>query len=107
MAFNEDLDKRINSAVSSWGSVRKKMFGGTCYILNGNMMCGVYRDFLILRLGESETSIQLEKPEVKAFDITGKPMKGWIMVNEKGYAGKALLKWLEKALVFVRTLKRK
>jgi hypothetical protein len=29
------------------------MFGGVCHLLNGNMFCGAYKDYLILRLGET------------------------------------------------------
>ena len=43
MAYNEELDSRIAEIVSDWGAIRKKMFGGTCYLLKGNMMCGVYK----------------------------------------------------------------
>ena len=104
MAYNIDLDMRIEDATSGWGTVKKKMFGGTCHILNGNMMCGVHKDYLILRLGEEESSRALSQPHVKPFDMTGKPMKGWVTVEAEGYDGEALGGWLAKAKAFALTL---
>ena len=48
-----------------------------------------------LKWGEKEAAAALEKAHVKPFDITGKPMKGWVMVSEEGIAREADLKsWL-------------
>jgi len=107
MPYNEALDKRIVDAISNWGTNRKKMFGGTCYLLNGNMMCGVYRDYLILRLGEKQARDALERPFVMPCDITGRPMKGWVMVEIQGVEGERLTQWLKKARCFVETLPSK
>jgi TfoX/Sxy family transcriptional regulator of competence genes len=106
MPYNKDLEARIQKIVSSWKNTdSKKMFGGICHLLNGNMFCGVYKDFLILRLGEEKAGEALRLPFVKPFDITGKPMKGWVMVEERGFAGDEELKeWLEKAEGFVKTM---
>ncbi|MBI5572374.1 MAG: TfoX/Sxy family protein [Desulfomonile tiedjei] len=108
MAYSESLDERIFQTVSTWENVgRKKMFGGVCYLLNGNMLCGVYKDYLILRLGEKEAAEAKKASFVRDFDITGRPMKGWVMVEEKGFAGAKLDKWLKKARLFVETLPKK
>jgi hypothetical protein len=104
MAYNEELDSKITEIVSDWGAIRKKMFGGTCYLLKGNMVCGVYKDYLVLRLGENQIPEAFSLPYVKPFDITGRPMKGWVMVEEAGFKGKALGRWLKKARDFVSSL---
>jgi hypothetical protein len=80
------------------------MFGGTAHILNGNLLCGVNKNCLILRLGEQATIEALEKSHVMPFDITGRPMKGWVMVEEQVLGGKKLSPWLSKARAFVSTL---
>ncbi len=81
MAYNEEIETRIRKAVSDWQNTdAKKMFGGVCHLLNGNMFCGVYKDYLILRLGEKNSNEALELSSVRPFDITGKPMNGWVMV---------------------------
>ncbi|UCE79328.1 MAG: hypothetical protein JSV13_01460 [Nitrospiraceae bacterium] len=53
MACNEEIAGRIKKIVASWKNTdSKKMFGGVCYLLRGNVFCGVYKDFLILRRGK-------------------------------------------------------
>jgi hypothetical protein len=106
MPYKEGIDIRIQSVVSEWkNSTSKKIFGGVCYLLNGNMVAGVYKDFLILRLGEDETKAAMAMPHVKPFDITGRPMKGWVMVEEEGFKnGEELSAWLDKARAFVEKL---
>ena len=109
MAYNEEIEARIKKIVSGWKNTDdKKMFGGVCHLLNGNMFCGVYKDFLILRLGESNSKNALELPFVRPFDITGRPMKGWVMVESKGFKTDSELKaWLNKAKEFGKILPSK
>ncbi len=109
MASNEEIETRIRKAVSGWQNTdAKKMFGGVCHLLNGNMFCGVYKDYLILRLGEKNSNEALELPSVRPFDITGKPMKGWVMVAGDGFNSDDELKdWLNRAKEFVNTLPSK
>ena len=52
----------------------------------------MYKDFLILRLGEDKAGEALKRPFVKPFDITGKTMKGWVMVQEQGFTVEKELK---------------
>ena len=74
-------------------------------LMNGNMVCGVYKDYLILRLGEKAAADALKKSDTRPFDITGKPMKGWVMVEDRGFETDDKLKaWLDRARDFVQTL---
>jgi len=107
VTYNETLDKRIATCAEAWDTTRRKMFGGTCYLLDGNMMCGVYKDDLILRLGEPAASEAMLKPTVRAFDITGRPMKGWVMVEGADLTDDQLCRWLGEARAFVETLPAK
>ena len=76
--------------------------------MSGNMFCGVYKEFLILRLGEDAAADALDQKHVRVFDVTGKPMRGWVMVDKKGFKSDDILKnWLDKALIFVKTLPSK
>jgi TfoX/Sxy family transcriptional regulator of competence genes len=106
MPYNEEIDARIRKIVFRWKKAEaKKMFGGVCHLLNGNMVCGVYKDYLILRLGEKAAAQALKQSYTRPFDITGKPMKGWVMVEGKGFKTDDSLKsWLDKAKTFVKTL---
>lgn len=106
MPYNEEIEGRIKKVVSKWKDTSdKKMFGGVCHLLDGNMFSGVYKDSLILRLGEENSKDALKLPFVRPFDITGRPMKGWVMVEEGGFKSDDALKiWLNKARKYVRTL---
>lgn len=104
MPYDEDLDARIADAVTPLGATRKKMFGGTGYLLDGNMLAGVHKDHLVLRLGEDAGAATLEEPGVRPFDITGRPMAGWVMVDSSVVDDAALERWLALALDHVRTL---
>ena len=109
MPYDEGLEDRIKKVVSKWDQTEaKKMFGGICHLLHGNMFCGVYKDYLILRLGEEKAAMALESPFVKPFDITGRAMKGWVMVEDKGFTTDDQLKaWLNQAREFIETLPAK
>ena len=106
MPYNDEIDRRIARLTATWENTdRKKMFGGVCHLISGNMFCGVYKDFLILRLGEENARQALTNPCVKPFDITGKPMKGWVMVEENGFReDRQLSDWLHSARSFATTL---
>ncbi len=104
MAYNEQLETRVTAEIDGWGTTRRKMFGGTAHLLNGNLLCGVYKDYLILRLGQEIAPDALKKPGVKVFDITGRPMKGWVMVEVQALDGGKLLPWLTQAREFASTL---
>jgi TfoX/Sxy family transcriptional regulator of competence genes len=51
MAFSEALAERIRDALSRRKGVENKMFGGVGFLLHGNMLVGVWKDSLIVRLG--------------------------------------------------------
>jgi TfoX/Sxy family transcriptional regulator of competence genes len=106
MVDAEHLENRILSVIDGWKNVSaRRMFGGVCHLIQGNMFCGVYKAFLILRLGETAAVDALSQPHVQPFDITGRPMKGWVMVAPEGLETDALLTtWLEKARSFALTL---
>ena len=106
MAYNKEIEARVKKIVSKWKDTGdKKMFGGVCHLLNGNMFCGVYKDSLILRLGEENSKDALTLPSVRPFDITGRPMKGWVMVERGGFENHDKLgAWLNQAKEYVKTL---
>jgi TfoX/Sxy family transcriptional regulator of competence genes len=109
MAYNEELAERIRAGLKLRRDVvEKKMFGGIGFLVNGNMVCGVNKQDLILRLSEDDFEKALKQPHVRIFDMTGRPMKGWILVSSGGYkSDKALQGWIEKGIAFAQTLPRK
>jgi TfoX/Sxy family transcriptional regulator of competence genes len=109
MSFNETLAERIRQGLArKKGIEAKKMFGGIGFLLNGNMLVGVWKDSLIVRLGPDGGDLALKEPHVKEFDITGKPMKGWVLVQPEGVEGDdQLRRWIQRAVKFVGTLPAK
>lgn len=106
MPYNAHIEQRIQNIIRQWENTsRKKMFGGVCHLLNGNMFCGVYKEYLILRLGEEKGGLALKQPQVEPFDIAGRPMKGWVMVAVEGVAtDNDLAGWLAQARDFAGSL---
>jgi TfoX/Sxy family transcriptional regulator of competence genes len=103
MAFDENLAARIRDALArKKGMEEKRMFGGVGFLLNRNMLVGVWKDSLIVRLGPDEGEEALKEPHVKKFDITGRLMKGWVLVEPEGVEEDDQLKdWLQRAVKFV------
>jgi len=106
MPYDEKLEARIGAVVAGWEDVSsRKMFGGVCHLLRGNMLAGVWKEFLILRLGGDAADFARELPHVRPFDITGRPMKGWVMIEPAGIRTAAQLNaWLKQARSFAETL---
>ena len=109
MPYDTLLAIRIRAALGPLPELQeKKMFGGVCYLVNGNMACGIYKDDLIVRVGTEKYQEALARPHTKLFDITGKALKGWVMVAPEGCATESTLKaWVEQGLAFARSLPAK
>lgn len=106
MSYLKEIDDRILEAIKGRrGMESKKMFGGICHLHRGNMFCGVYRDNLILRLGDDEADSAIKSGAGRPFDITGKALKGWMMMPwGDGISGDDVSRWIEKALAFEASL---
>ena len=109
MAFSEALAGRIRQALARRKNVaEKKMFGGVGFLLNGNLLVGVRKDSLIVRLGPDEGEEALKGPHVREFDITGRPMRNWVLVEPEGVEGDdQLAGWIRRAVRFVGALPAK
>jgi hypothetical protein len=106
MARDEAPAKRIRQWLASRRNVEeKKIFGGVGFLLNGNMLVGVWNDSLIVHLGPNQGDEALKEPTVKEFDIAGRVMKGWVLVAPEGAEGDGQLTgWIERATKFVGKL---
>ena len=105
MAYDLKLAERIRSELNGMPFVEKKMFGGVGLLLNGNLACGVNKDHLIVRVDPEKHNPLLKKSHVKPFDLTGKPMKGWLLVDADGVkTDKQLSAWVKEGVEFALTL---
>jgi hypothetical protein len=84
------------------------MFGGIGFLLNGNMLVGVWKDSLVVRLGDDQGEEALKETHVSEFDITGRAMKGWVLVAPEGVKEDDQLSgWIQRAVKFVGKLPAK
>jgi TfoX/Sxy family transcriptional regulator of competence genes len=107
--FDEILAARVRKLmVRRKLMTEKKMFGGIGFLLGGNMCCGVWKQYLILRVGPDHYEDALQQPHVKEFDITGRAMKGWVMVEPGGVeTDNDLQDWVRRATKFAGSLPAK
>lgn len=106
MTYNRQLAERMRRRFKAeTGAVEKALFGGIGFLINGNMACGLNKQDLIVRLSEHDFEQALKRPHVRMFNMTGRPMKGWIVVSGGEYASEAALKgWIDKAISHASSL---
>jgi TfoX/Sxy family transcriptional regulator of competence genes len=106
MAFDEELAERVRPLVTGLpGMVEKRMFGGVAFLVHGNMSVGIHRDDLIVRLDPSESDAALEERGTRVFDLTGRPMKGWLVVDGSTLrGGGSLASWVTRGVAYAQSL---
>lgn len=109
MAYDEALASRVRKILSPVsGFSEKKMFGGLCLLIHGNMCCGVLKDELVLRLKPERAQEVLSGPHTRPLDFTGRPMKGFVFIEAGGLrTDRQLRDWVSMARLFARSLPRK
>ncbi len=106
MAFDEGLAQRIRDVLDDRDDVgERKMFGGLCFMVRGNMSCGVVGDELMLRVGKDAYEQLLGLPHAREMDFTGKPMRGMLYVGTQGIEDDDdLEKWVGRGVAFASSL---
>jgi hypothetical protein len=109
MAHDLELAKRLEKLLGKRpGFQEKTFFGGIGWMLNGNFCTGIHKDWLVTRVGAEAALKLLKEPHVKVMDITGKAMKGWVMIAPQGVMDDSALRGhVELAIEFVQTLLKK
>lgn len=98
MAYDLALADRIRKLLAKHEAVtEKKMFGGVGFLVNGNLCCGVQKRDLIVRIAPDQTASMLRQSGARPFDLTGRPMQGWILVAADAVPeAVALRKWVNR-----------
>ena len=106
MAYSEKLAERVRKVLAEVdGLSERKMFGGICFMINGNMCCGVAKNELMLRLGSERTQRMLKEPHTRKMDFTGRVMKSMLFVRPEGIkTTSGLMKWVNRAVDFASEL---
>jgi hypothetical protein len=109
MGYDKGLAQRVREILEGEpGFNEKKMFGGIGILFNGNMACGILNDDIIIRVGPDNYEESMKRSHTREFDITGRPMKGWVMVSSDGYeSDNDLMEWLYKGVEYARSLPHK
>ncbi|OSM00439.1 TfoX/Sxy family protein [Magnetofaba australis] len=106
MPYDPELAERLAAIVDDLPGMRPiQMFGGVGFLLNGNMCVGVWREWLILRVGAEQAERCLQQPDMRPMDITGRVMTGWVMAGPQACAENTrLLEYVRLALDFTGAL---
>jgi TfoX/Sxy family transcriptional regulator of competence genes len=109
MVYSERLANRVERALAGRPTVKaKKMFGGMGYFHRGHLLVAVWREALVARIGPDAYEAALREPYVAAFDVTGKPMKGWVLVAPEAIdTDNQLASWIDRAWRYVQELPEK
>jgi hypothetical protein len=105
MAYDTALASRVRDLLGENPDMsEKEMFGGIAFLLSGNMAVGVTRDDLMVRIDPDDYDEAVAMTGVSAFEMTGRPMRGWILVAPEVTAElEDLGKWVEIGLEFAGT----
>ena len=107
MGYDDELANRIRAQLAPYDAVTEKaMFGGLAFLVAGHMAVGLTGgDELMVRLGPEDGEAALAEPHTRPFDMTGRPMRGWLLVAGPGIATDAALGgWVARGVAFARTL---
>ena len=106
MAYDDDLARRVRDQLADEpGMTEKAMFGGLAFLLDGNMSVGLSGAELMVRVGPDATDDALARPHTRLFDMTGRPMRGWVLVAPEGVGGDGeLAAWVRRGVAFARSL---
>jgi len=103
--MDDELTLRVRAALKGRRAVsEKRMFGGVCFLLRGNMLCGTSKGRLMVRVGNEQHSAALARKGARPMNFTGKAMKGFVWVGKSGYAGAGLRRWIALAARYVGRL---
>ncbi len=106
MAFNEGLADDIRARIGADPRLtERQMFGGIAFMVNGNMAVGVSGDELMVRVGKDAHDEAVARPGARIFDLSARPMRGWVAVSAEGFTTDAGLNlWIDQGVAFAESL---
>ena len=109
MAYDEGLAQLMRDALARLdGVTEKRMFGGLCFMLNGNMVCGVHRQGGMARVGKENEASALQLDGVEPLSFTGRKMGGMVDLHADTITDdRRRSEVLQLAIDFVNTLPAK
>ncbi len=99
MAYSELLAARVRAVLSARDVVEKKMMGGLAFMVDGRMVCGIFGDELLARVGAEGHDEAITRPHVRVMDFAGREMRGFVVVNAAGLpTRRSLERWIDIGL---------
>src|SRR5258708_14856231 len=99
------LDERLRRAMKSRkGVTEKKMFGGVCFLLLGNMLCAASKDHFMFRVGKEQDAKALKRPGASPMGFKGRRFPGFVWVDPNSCDSRAVKRWIALADNYVGTL---
>lgn len=109
MSYDEKAAERVRQFLIERNDiVEKKMMGGMCFMVSGDMVCGISGAALMIRVGRDAYQETLQRPHVRPLEFGGRRPSGLVLVDPAGYrTDAALATWIRQGLAFVSTLPTK
>ena len=106
MAYNQGLADDVRAHLGTRPDLsEREMFGGIAFLLNGNMAVGVSGNDLMVRVGKEAHDDAVSRPGARVFDMSSRPMKGWILVSADGLSSEEDLEgWIGRGVAFAESL---
>jgi TfoX/Sxy family transcriptional regulator of competence genes len=105
MTAEESLSVAVRGQLSRAGVMSEvKMFGGTGFMLNRNLVAAVSKRGLLLRVGKDRYRDALAWPGARPMEMRGRTMEGYVYIDPPVPTNDALKAWLDEAVAFVKTL---
>lgn len=103
MAYDHDLADEVRARIGAHpGLSEREMFGGIAFMIGGNMAVGVSGDELMVRVGKEAHDEAVAKPGARIFDMSARPMRGWIAVAPDGFGD--LQEWIDQGVSYAASL---
>ena len=108
MAYDPHLADLMRDALSGrQGVSERRMFGGPCWMLNGNLMCAAREGRFLFRVGKAAEAEMLERDGVEPMRDTGRRMPGYVWVDADLCLDEGLETWIARSAAFVGGLRPK
>ena len=109
MAYDHALADEIRARIGDHpGLGERQMFGGIAFMINGNMAVGVSGGELMVRIGKEAHDEFVALPGARIFDLSARPMRGWLVVGSEGFATEAELDaWIDRGVLHAEALPKK
>lgn len=106
MAYNTGIADDIRARIGSHpGLTEREMFGGIAFMINGNMAVGVSGEELMVRVGKEAHDQAVALPGARTFDMSARPMRGWISVAADGFTtDEDFDAWVDRGVTFAEAL---